>query len=411
MESETSNHLYEIDFLTSVGDKICPIEVKSGNYRTHRSLDVFCDKFSRRVKDKYVVYGVLKIEIPKETAKKKPLFKVFYKDEPEKKTCGFPVLRIEQQKEKEQFMHIERRELLGGIHEAKLVEKGPLQAVVRFSGDHEGRFPFVIYAYIGANSEEIRFTHTFIYDGEEEKDFLNGIGIRLITNFDGKAYNRHVIFGADGDFFHEMAQNLYCCRPRLSDKVFMDQLEGKFEFSDEQDKVDEASKDLPVFNEFVLSQNVDDSFCVKKRTSDDCCYLDAFKGTRAGGVLAAISESRSVICGIRNFWQKYPGALQVKNLAFDETEINLWFYSPFAGSYDFRHYDKRSYPASLYEGYEFSAPDAYGIANTSEFSISFLKKFPNDGELEEFADMLQNPPIYVADPEYYHEKKPLGIGP
>ena len=75
------------------------------------------------------------------------------------------------------------------------------------------------------------------------------------------------------------------------------------------------------------------------------------------------------------------------------------------------HYDKRSYPASLYEGYEFSAPDAYGIANTSEFSISFLKKFPNDGELEEFADMLQNPPIYVADPEYYHEKKPLGIGP
>jgi hypothetical protein len=56
MESETSNHLYEIDFLTSVGDKICPIEVKSGNYRAHKSLDVFCDKFSRRVKDKYVVH-------------------------------------------------------------------------------------------------------------------------------------------------------------------------------------------------------------------------------------------------------------------------------------------------------------------------------------------------------------------
>ena len=56
MASETSNHLYEIDFLTSVGDKICPIEVKSGNYRAHKSLDVFCDKFSRRIKDKYVVH-------------------------------------------------------------------------------------------------------------------------------------------------------------------------------------------------------------------------------------------------------------------------------------------------------------------------------------------------------------------
>ena len=56
MESETSNHLYEIDFLISAGDKICPIEVKSGNYRLHKSLDVFCEKFSKRIGDKYVVH-------------------------------------------------------------------------------------------------------------------------------------------------------------------------------------------------------------------------------------------------------------------------------------------------------------------------------------------------------------------
>ena len=56
MGSETSNHLYEIDFLISAGDKICPIEVKSGNYRNHKSLDVFCDKFSARIKDKYVFH-------------------------------------------------------------------------------------------------------------------------------------------------------------------------------------------------------------------------------------------------------------------------------------------------------------------------------------------------------------------
>ena len=56
MENETSNHLYEIDFLVSVRDKICPIEVKSGNYRSHKSLDVFCDKFSSRISEKYVVH-------------------------------------------------------------------------------------------------------------------------------------------------------------------------------------------------------------------------------------------------------------------------------------------------------------------------------------------------------------------
>ena len=56
MESETSNHLHEIDFLMSKGNKICPIEVKSGNYRGHKSLDVFCEKFSSRVSEKYVVH-------------------------------------------------------------------------------------------------------------------------------------------------------------------------------------------------------------------------------------------------------------------------------------------------------------------------------------------------------------------
>ena len=56
MGSETSNHLYEIDFLISTGDKICPVEVKSGNYRNHKSLDNFCRKFSSRIRDKYVVH-------------------------------------------------------------------------------------------------------------------------------------------------------------------------------------------------------------------------------------------------------------------------------------------------------------------------------------------------------------------
>ena len=56
MESGTSNHLYEVDFLITERNKICPIEVKSGNYRTHKSLDLFSDKFRRCIRDKYVVH-------------------------------------------------------------------------------------------------------------------------------------------------------------------------------------------------------------------------------------------------------------------------------------------------------------------------------------------------------------------
>lgn len=54
--NNSSNHLYEIDFLISTGNKICPIEVKSGNYRCHKSLDQFCDKFRSRIGNKYLVH-------------------------------------------------------------------------------------------------------------------------------------------------------------------------------------------------------------------------------------------------------------------------------------------------------------------------------------------------------------------
>lgn len=54
--SETSNHLYEIDFLLSSGVKIDPIEVKSSGYKLHKSLNLFCDKFSSRINQRYIIY-------------------------------------------------------------------------------------------------------------------------------------------------------------------------------------------------------------------------------------------------------------------------------------------------------------------------------------------------------------------
>lgn len=54
--SDTSNHLYEVDFLLSNGTKIVPIEVKSSGYKTHKSLDLFCEKFSSRVSKRYLIY-------------------------------------------------------------------------------------------------------------------------------------------------------------------------------------------------------------------------------------------------------------------------------------------------------------------------------------------------------------------
>lgn len=54
--NEKTKHNYEIDFLISKKNKICPIEVKSSGYSTHKSLDAFSDKFSERIIEKYIVY-------------------------------------------------------------------------------------------------------------------------------------------------------------------------------------------------------------------------------------------------------------------------------------------------------------------------------------------------------------------
>ena len=53
---ETSNHPYEIDFLISKKNKICPIEVKSSGYKSHVSMDVFCEKYPDRIFDRYLLY-------------------------------------------------------------------------------------------------------------------------------------------------------------------------------------------------------------------------------------------------------------------------------------------------------------------------------------------------------------------
>lgn len=51
-----NNHRYEIDFLLSKGNKLTPIEVKSSGYKTHKSLDAFCTKYSERINERILLY-------------------------------------------------------------------------------------------------------------------------------------------------------------------------------------------------------------------------------------------------------------------------------------------------------------------------------------------------------------------
>jgi predicted AAA+ superfamily ATPase len=46
----------EIDFLITERKKIAPVEVKSGSYASHSSLDKFKKKFSSKLSNSYILY-------------------------------------------------------------------------------------------------------------------------------------------------------------------------------------------------------------------------------------------------------------------------------------------------------------------------------------------------------------------
>lgn len=54
--TESGKHNYEIDFLLSRKNKICPVEVKSSGYKSHPSLDSFIKKYSNRILTSYLLY-------------------------------------------------------------------------------------------------------------------------------------------------------------------------------------------------------------------------------------------------------------------------------------------------------------------------------------------------------------------
>ena len=54
-ENESVKH-YEIDFLIVKGKRIVPIEVKSSDYKNHKSFDYFKEKYQLKMNERYIIY-------------------------------------------------------------------------------------------------------------------------------------------------------------------------------------------------------------------------------------------------------------------------------------------------------------------------------------------------------------------
>lgn len=292
---------------------------------------------------------------------------------------------------------------------------GPLECVVRYTGFYDApakEMPFVIRMYAGLDAEDLRFDHTFIYTGVEERDFLKGMGLRFHAPLTGEAYNHHVKFMTDAGVFHEPAMLMESFRPHTWSAMKEVQLRGEnLTFTagiPGSELAERIIPDLPVWNRYALTQLTADSYTLQKRTKPGRCMLNCRCGRRTDGAMAVSGEDGGVMLASRDFWQRYPAGLEVEDLGSHEAMCTVWFHSPQAQAYDFRHYDDRAYPHTNYEGFEWYGASASGIATTSQCSLMLLSGHPADDAVVGFSAATQKPAVYVAAPEDYHAKRALG---
>lgn len=348
------------------------------------------------------------------------LFSFFPNARPAFETKVFPVLKLESHRSLPGKNISEAEDYTGELTEITILESGPLQYVIRFRGIHKSTsgsrrsMPFCVFLYLWAGSGECRFVHTFFYDGDEQKDFLKGFGLRFETALSGKPYERHIQFTTDRAPFHESAALLFTSRPRVNADTYRSLLNDTLDLdfagpaSEMTPILDQAAARVPIWDRYHMTQHSSFHYEIRKQTKEECCELSCLNGSRSTGCMAVNGADGGLMIGIRDFDKKTPAGLEVNALSGEKTECYAWFYSPEAKAYDFRHYDTRSYPDTLYEGYPHVDASPYGIAVTSECRLKVTSALPDPAELESFAHTVQNPPFYCASPGYYHEKKAFG---
>lgn len=303
------------------------------------------------------------------------------------------------------------------IEKVSVEETGKLRTILRYDGIHESasgdrKLPFLIRMEAGFQDPGLKFTHTFLYDGDESRDFLKGLGIRFRVPMKGELYNRHVKFTGDHGVFHETLVPLTAWRPRIPEALYRRQMEEEMLTltPEEREPVDRMLRDVPIWSEYTLCQDSVNHFEIRKKLSGgELCYLDSLHGCRTAGGGAFGSEHGSIMAVIRDFWEKYPSGIQFKNLEEELAECTLWFWSPDARPMDFRHYAGRGYSQVCYEGYDYKGAAAEGIACTNECAVSFSREMiPADAVLEEYTETVNHPAVYVGSPEFYHDNRAFG---
>jgi hypothetical protein len=332
---------------------------------------------------------------------------------------GRLVCLLQDQPDLEENGSVHSEAFTGRIASVTVEQRGPVRTVVKIEGKHangKGRawLPFVVRLYFYAGSDAIRVMHTIIYDGDQNHDFIRGLGLRFSVPMRGELYDRHVRFaGADDGLWAEALRGVTGLRRDPGEAVRQAQVAGLAAppLAAWNPEVSGSLDLIPAFGDFMLYQPTADSFEIRKRTKEGYTWLTSAYGQRAAGLGWIGSPQGGMAFGIRNFWQSHPSELDIRGATSDAATVTLWLWSPESRPMDMRFYHddmgEEDYTKQLqglditYEDYEPGYASAYGVARTSEMTLWALPATPSRQETVALADALRAPPQLVCRPADY----------
>ena len=297
---------------------------------------------------------------------------------------------------------------------------GKVRATLKLEGVHQsaGRewLPFVLRLYFYAGSEQVRMVHSFVFDGEQDKDFIRTIGVRFRVPMREALYNRHVAFAcAEGGVWSEPVQPLVGRRVlTLGDDKTLQQQQMEGKRIPEYEQFDEKNRDLldhwAAWDNFHLSQLTDNAFSIRKRAEADRPWIGTFTGTRSDGFVFAGDVSGGIGVGLQDFWQAYPASLEVRQARSDEASLIVWLWSPEAEAMDLRHYDSVAHDLNAsYEDVQEGMSTPYGIARTHTLTLVPKAAYPGKKGIADIACLLAKASPLLCTPEYLHACRAFGI--
>ncbi len=310
-------------------------------------------------------------------------------------------------------------EAFAGETETVTVEqRGPVRAVVRIDGRQKsegGRrwLPFTVRLYLHAGGDALRVLHSFVYDGDEYKDFIHGLGVRFDVPLPDAPHDRHIRFsGEDGGLFGEAVRGVTGLRRDPGQAVRQAQVAGRATppLSEWPGAVSGRLELIPTWGDYTLSQLSADGFEIRKRTKPGHAWVRSAAGRRAPGLGYLGGASGGLVFGLRDFWQKYPAQLDVRSAHTANGEITVWLWSPEAPPMDLRFYhdgmgmDTHSEEIEglniTYEDYEKGFGTPHGIARSHELVFRAVAATPAREEFPRYAAALGRPPQLAASPAH-----------